>query len=53
MPNTFALAHRSLRPAGSLISVGLFGGEAKLSLLELVRTQYKIQGSNTGTLTDL
>ena len=53
VPNTFALAHRSLRPAGSLISVGLFGGVAKLSLLELVRTQYKIQGSNTGTLADL
>ena len=53
MPNTFALAHRSLRPTGSVICVGLFGGEAKLSLLELVRTQYKIQGSNTGTLADL
>ena len=53
MPNTFALAHRSIRSMGSLITVGLFGGVGKLSLLELVRTQYKIQGSNLGTMAEL
>ena len=53
LPDTFNVAYRSLRVAGTIISVGLYGGIVDLPLIELVARKLNIQGNYVGTLADL
>ena len=52
LPDTFNVAYRSLRVAGTIISVGLYGGIVDLPLIELVAKKLHIQGNYVGTLAD-
>lgn len=52
-PSSFQFAVDSLRRGGSLTVVGLFGGDAPLSIAGLPLRMLTIQGSYVGTLEDL
>ena len=53
LPDTFNVAYRSVRVAGTIISVGLYGGIVDLPLIELVAKKLHIQGNYVGTLADM
>lgn len=50
---TFSQAFASVDKAGTIVSVGLFGGESKFSNAELTSRGIRIQGNNMGSLRQL
>ena len=50
---TFRLAYGSIRPSGTIVSVGTYGGKFELPITELTIMQYNIQGNVVGTFADL
>ena len=51
--NTFNIAYRCLRIAGTIILDGLYSGIVDLPLIELIARKVNIQGNYVGTLTDM
>ncbi len=52
-PKTSEVAIKSLHKGGSLISVGLYGGQIKVSIPEIISNSISIQGNRVGDLATL